>query len=417
MKRNILVTIAVTMLLGAMLASPAAAGGNEVEVTAEVVIKISSDSTADADELASRNGGFVVRPLIESRGVYLVGTVVLVDEEKVIEETDKEAEDWANDLAKDDDVVWVQSVVLEDLEDTRFHAWPDGDHETTGTGDLGDQAFYDYLALDEAHLEATGAGVVVAVLDTGVDVTHPFLAGRVAGGFDMVGDDADPMDEGNGVDDDGDGFVDEAFGHGTFVAGLVLQIAPDATILPIRVLDADGRSDVSAVVEGIDFAIEQGADIINLSATFSSNEKPDSLKDALERAKDADVVVVVAAGNAGVDSKVYPASESSVISVGAFALNDVEQVTEFSSHGKWVTVAAPGVGLVSSVPGGGYAEWAGTSMAAPIVAGHAALLVELDPAADRKDIEKALKDGAQKMHGNDRAEKGRIDILASFDKL
>jgi subtilisin family serine protease len=416
MIRNVLVTAVVTMLLAAVLASPAAAGGNHVAVTAEVVIKVDGDSATVAD-VAARNDGFVMRPVIASRGVYLVGTMVLVEEDKVVEKTDDEAEDWAKDLAKDDDVVWSQPVVLEDLEDTRFHAWPDGDHDGAAPADLADQAFYEYLALEQAHQDSTGTGVVVAVLDTGLDASHPFLAGRVAAGYDLLDDDTDPTDEGNGVDDDGDGLIDEAFGHGTFVAGLVLQVAPDATILPIRVLDADGRSDVAAVAEGIDLAIELGADIINLSAGFPSNEKPHILKDALKRAKEADVVVIVAAGNTGVDSKVYPASESSVISVGAFGFSDIEQVTDFSAHGSWVAVAAPGVGLVSAIPGGGYAEWAGTSMAAPIVAGSAALLVDLDPDADGKDIAKALEDGAQKMHGDDHVKKGRIDILASFDEL
>jgi thermitase len=180
------------------------------------------------------------------------------------------------------------------------------------------------------------------------------------------------------------------------------------------VLDADGRAEIPAVVDAIYLAIESGADIINLSFGLQSDEKPDSLKDALKEAKDAGVLVVAAAGNGGDDQKRYPASEGSVISVGALDVTDDNQVAGFSSHGKWVLLAAPGVGIVSSVPGGGYATWAGTSMAAPVVSGQAALLVQVDPEAKRNDVEKALKDSAHKMHGDHKAEKGAIDILESI---
>jgi len=390
------------------------AAGDDVFVTVEIVVKAEL-SEAELAEIAAEENGFVVGPVIESRGVYLLAMVTDVKADKIEEETDKEAEDWAKDVANEDGVVWAEPVWVENAEDTRFHAWPDGDPDEVGELD-NDEVFAD-LALEEAHQTATGSGAVVAILDTGIDFAHPFFSGRLLPGYDLVDDDADASDAGNGVDDDADGAVDEAYGHGTFVAGVVLQVAPDATILPIRVLDADGRAGVPTVVEGIYLAIELGADVINLSFSLPTNDKPDSLKDALKAAKEADIVVTGAAGNQGLDDKVYPASEGSVISVGAIDTADQEEVAQFSSYGKWVLVAAPGVDVVSTVPGGGYAVWAGTSMASPVVAGQLALLLEIDPDAKRKDLEKAVKDSARKMTGNNKAEKGVVDLLESLVQI
>ena len=417
MKRALAITVATTMLSSVLWAQPAMAGADEVPTTAEVVVKLSADTTASIDAIAEENDGYVISPLIESRGVYLLGLDVFVNEDKIEKETDDEAEKWAKDLEKEDGVAWVEPRLQEEVEDTRFHAWPEDAFEDIESPEQLNEDIFAYLELSEAHEFATGAGAVVAVLDSGIDAAHPLLEGRLLEGVDLIGDDLDPTDERNGVDDDGDGLVDEAYGHGTFVAGVIAQVAPDAMILPIRVLDADGRASVYGMVEGIDLAIERGAKVINLSASLLSDAKPDTLKDAIKRAKDADVIVIAAAGNTADDRKLYPGSESSVISVGALDIDDDDEVTGFSAHGNWVLLAAPGVGIVSAVPGGGYAEWTGTSMAAPIVAGQAALLVEVDPDVERKDLEKALKDSAKKMPGKQRAEKGIIDILESLNEL
>lgn len=413
MIRRLALVGALVVLSAAVTASPAHADDDEVEILIEVVVKVEAD--VDVFEVAESNDGLVLGAHIESRNVYRLGTVVEVEEDDVEEEADDEAKDWAKDLEKEDGVLWAEPVWRETPEDSRFHAWPDAGFVEVAAID--NQAAFGFLNLETVHETTTGEGVIVAVLDTGFDMSHPFLSGRMLAGYDLVDDDGDPTDQGDGVDNDGDGLADEAYGHGTFVAGVVLEIAPDATILPIRVLDADGRADVPTVVEGVTMAIEAGADVINLSFTLIGDLKPETMKDVLKAAKDEGIIVVGAAGNGSDDEKRYPASESSVISVAAIDHDDSDEVAGFSNHGNWVLLAAPGVSIVSAIPGGGYATWSGTSMAAPVVAGQAALLIEVDPSAKRSDVEKALKDGAQKMGGKARTEKGVIDIMESIAEM
>ena len=199
------------------------------------------------------------------------------------------------------------------------------------------------------------------------------------------------------------------------IAGAILLAAPDATILAYRVLDSDGQGTVFGVAEAIIHAVDNGADVINVS--FGAGEKFDStvLKDALDYAKDHDVLIVAAAGNASTDDKRYPAAEKDIISVAAFDSSRGE-LASFASHGKWVTVAAPGVDITSTVPGGGYATWSGSSMAAPFVAAQAALLISLEPDVDLKDLEKYIRDTTRKINGK-KIEKGAIDFDKALDRI
>jgi subtilisin family serine protease len=235
-------------------------------------------------------------------------------------------------------------------------------------------------------------------------------------GWNYVGDDADTRDVALGVDSNDDGVVDDAVGHGTFVAGLVSLVAPSAKILPYRVLDSDGVGNVYIAYQAILDATASGADVINLS--FGSPAKGSShlLSDAIKSAQRAGVVVVAAAGNDGTTHQQYPAAQTEVLSVAAL---DGTALPTFSSRGKWVDVSAPGVGIVGPLPGGRYALWAGTSTAAPFVAGQVALMRSLAPSLSAKTLREAVDKTSRdlpKGSGNDPAPRS-IDIVAALDYL
>jgi len=254
----------------------------------------------------------------------------------------------------------------------------------------------------------------VAVLDTGADLDHSSLIDAIVeGGYDYVDDDPVPEEEANGIDDDGDGAVDESFGHGTHTAGLVTLIAPDADILVYRVLDSDGVGDPYLVAEAIDDAVAAGADVINMSFGMEEKTKSKVLREALKNAAKADVVIVAAAGNDGEKRKQYPADESDVIGVSAMDEGS-EELADFSNHGNVAWVAAPGENIVSAAPGGGFASWSGTSMAAPIVTGQVALVQSHDSERDVKRIAERIGDSSHKLEGERKVERGRIDIVESL---
>jgi len=254
------------------------------------------------------------------------------------------------------------------------------------------------LALPQAHAISTGAGVVVAVVDTGIDPTQPALAGHVMpGGFDFIGQDFDPRDVRNFLDDDGDGVVDEQYGHGTFVASLVLAVAPDAMILPVRVLDAEGFGTSSTVAAGVIWAVDAGADVINLSADLP--DAPEIISEAIRYARDRGVVVVAAAGNVGGTDIAFPARYSEVLAVTA--VDTAFRKPAFASAGSAVALVAPGVSVLGAMPfdlsPSGTARWSGTSFATPIVAGAAALVRAASPGLSASAVRQRLTDTAMSV--------------------
>jgi subtilisin family serine protease len=251
------------------------------------------------------------------------------------------------------------------------------------------------LALPAAHGISRGAGVVVAVVDTGIDAGHPAVAGRIApGGFDLIGRDPDPRDERDFVDNDGDGAVDEQYGHGTFVASLVLAVAPDATILPVRVLDAEGFGTSSTVAAGIIWAVDAGARVVNVSADLP--DEPEMVKEAVEYARDRGALVVAAAGNSGAADIAFPARFSDALGVTAVDAAGVKPA--FANSGDAVSLVAPGVEMVGAMPfdfsPSGTARWSGTSFATPVVAGAAALVRSALPGLGADAVRQRLRDTA-----------------------
>jgi subtilisin family serine protease len=218
----------------------------------------------------------------------------------------------------------------------------------------------------------TGEGTKVAVIDTGIDYTHPDLIANYKGGKDFVNKDDLPMDDN---------------GHGTHVAGIiaacnnndigVVGVAPNASLYAVKVLDATGSGYYSDIIAGIEWCIGK-VDIANMSlgGTYDSP----SLHAACDTAAEH-ILLVAAAGNSGNragrgDNVNYPARYDTVIAVAATDSSDNR--ASFSSTGPPLDIAAPGVSIYSTYKGGGYATMSGTSMAAPHVAGTLALLLSGD---------------------------------------
>ena len=282
----------------------------------------------------------------------------------------------------------------------------------------GEQYAIDALNLNEAQTMSTGSGIVIAVLDTGIELDHPALQGSItAVRADFVDGDNSPDDEFNGLDDDGDGLIDEAAGHGTHVAGIVHLVAPSAQIMPVRVLDSDGRGEAYALAEAIQFAADNGANVINLSLGMGT--KSNSLKDIIRQVTQQGVLVVSAAGNLGQDEKQYPGANS--CSLVVTAVGQSLKRSNFANYGSWITLAAPGESIYSPFPDG-YAWWDGTSMATPFVSGQAALLMSLSPTLNPRQINSLIVGTTKNLDPQNPRFKGKLgagllDVEASLTML
>ena len=258
--------------------------------------------------------------------------------------------------------------------------------------------------------------VLVAVVDTGVDTAHPDLSGRLWQNPGEVGLDAGGNDmRSNGVDDDANGYVDDwqgwnvvagnnnpsdDQGHGTHLAGIIgagvdnatgiAGIAPNARILPVKVLDAQGQGTHAQVAEGIIYATDMGARIINLGLAGAGSSE--TLQSAVNYALAHGVLVVAAAGNTGSAITNYPAGYAGVMAVSAVDNNG--NWSAFSSQGSYISIAAPGQDIYSTIPGGSYQTASGTSMATAHVSGVAALLAGQTKFADLTYLRSALLNSA-----------------------
>lgn len=243
---------------------------------------------------------------------------------------------------------------------------------------------------DAARAVALGHGVLVAVADSGIDAAHPVFRGRLPMGvIDLITPGGSGADTGDGADSDGDGLIDEFVGHGTIVAGVIARVAPAASILPIRILDSDGQTTIFRLADAIYTAIDRDADIINLS--LSTPADTILLIDAISEATAAGILVVCAAGNEATDQTLrFPAGYSGpgLLSVAATRNNDT--LAPFSNFGSSISMTAPGDPVVGPIPGGAYGSARGTSFAAPLVAGAAALLRSVTPGLPMTDIQDRL---------------------------
>ncbi|MCP3821146.1 type VII secretion-associated serine protease mycosin [Streptomyces sp. A3M-1-3] len=258
------------------------------------------------------------------------------------------------------------------------------------------------VLLDELWQDTKGKGVRVAVIDTGVDNVNVQLKSAVdaSAGRDFL-------------TKSGDGTADEV-GHGTKVAGLIaarprkgtgfVGLAPDATIIPIRQNDEKNSGNDKTMAEAIEHALAKKADIINISQdTTKPLSATSRLALAVKKAIDQDVLVVASAGNDGLDGKqknTYPAAFDGVLAVASSDRNN--ERAEFSQSGAFVGVAAPGVDMVSTVPGNGQCVDNGTSFSAPYVSGVAALIKAKHPDWTPRQIIAQIEQTAERsINGHD----------------
>jgi hypothetical protein len=306
------------------------------------------------------------------------------------------------------------------------------------------QSRVDYLAqqlvgdLEMIQLRARGAGVIIALIDTGIDRSHPDIK-------DHLWTDPGEIPDDN-IDNDNDGLVDDNYGwnffdaskdtlearsdaqtsvagHGTFIAGLIALIAPEAKIMPIRAFSPDGVSDAFSVAQGIKYAVDHGARVINLS--FGSTDDSQVLHDAVTYAQQRGVLLVAAVGNENKGNDLAPQFPANwdLDVMGVAAIDSTNRKAVFSNYGNNVSVSAPGVNLVSLYPelnnSPDYATWSGTSFAAPLASAGAALILEGDP---RRNARNAIESTASGIDDKNpgfagKLGAGRIDLLRALQDL
>ncbi|HSI55908.1 MAG TPA: S8 family serine peptidase [Ideonella sp.] len=414
--RTLRIAAALAAVLSTALAgSPAAAQAPRPDgtVPGEVILQVEAGQSADA---VAATHGLTLLDQFGSRPIWRA-RVAPGDKVKPV----------LADLAADARVRYAEANVEHQAPEARHNVvWAIGGSESEWAA----QWAPDALRLDSAHTLATGAGVRIALLDTGMDLDHPLLAPRLARsaqgvllGRDFVDADDHPAEMGSRAD--------LGYGHGTHVAGLLALAAPDARLMPARVLNPAGQGNAWVLAEALMWAVDpdgnprtaDGAHVINMSlgttrptrlldqavelATCSDDDDGDDDADHDGPGFEADeircdevggAVVVSAAGNAASSQqRQYPAAEQAEGALSVAATDESDRLAAFSNRGRWILIAAPGDRIMSTVPQAGWAVWSGTSMAAPLTAGVAALLRQRYPDWKPVDVTKRIQDRSAKV--------------------
>ncbi|MDH0868234.1 S8 family serine peptidase [Mitsuaria sp. GD03876] len=244
---------------------------------------------------------------------------------------------------------------------------------------LGSEWHLTRINAPQAWDTAQGAGIKIAILDTGIDASHPDLAGRLVPGWNFYDGNADTSD---------------VHGHGTAVAGAaaaalnngigVASVAGQAQLMPVRIADPNAYAYWSTVAQGLTWAADQGARVANIS--YSGVAGSTTVQSAADYLRSKGGLVVVSAGNNGIDEGLVPTASMIPVS----ATDETDTKTSWSSYGSFVALAAPGQNIWTTQRGGSYGAWWGTSFASPVVAGTVALLMSARPSLSGSAIQSAL---------------------------
>lgn len=245
-------------------------------------------------------------------------------------------------------------------------------------------------------IEAPGAwdlttdaqGVPIAIIDSGVDPTHPDLVGNLIAGYNFIGNNTDTQD---------------VLGHGTAVAGSaaamtdnatgVASVAGNSPIMPLVVLNANDSATYYDIARAINYAADQGVRIMNISIGGTSYSS--TLQNAVNYAWDKGAVIIAAAHNYSTDTPYYPAACTNVVAVSATTSSDT--LASFSNYGNWIDISAPGTYILTTSRGGGYGNWNGTSFSSPITAGVAALILSANPSLTNVQVVDILTQSADDL--------------------
>lgn len=329
--------------------------------------------------------------------------------------------------------------------------FPAGLSDTTPVNYYGTVVWHGYAAQPAAQIirltdaqrgfQVTGAGIV-AVIDTGVDTSHPVLAPVLLPGYDFTRNqpgasewlDAPQLQNAisGGSSQQGpvvvqqssaaildqssaailDGGPYSAFGHGTMTSGLVHLAAPQANILPLKAFSSNGTGYLSNIVAALYYAVQHNANVVNMS--FDLGSPSSALNQAVAYANQKGVILVAAAGNESTSSPVYPAALNGKV-MGIASTTDWDTRSSFSNYGNTdVWIAAPGEYVISTFPGGTYASASGTSFSSPLVAGTVALMLNAKSGVNQSNASKALSHAIQLTPDLDH---GRLDVYQAISAL
>lgn len=362
-KRLALILLTCFVLFSSVYVGGVSADTEGEFVERQLIVRLEDDTSDTIADINNDYNTTTIDVINAAANIYLLQTAPGVDAEALVDILDPSGN------GGDARIEYAEANYLSDL--------PEGNPESVwawggqSSAPLNTQYASALHHLSMAHAYTLGGGATVAIIDGGFQLDHPELASRwTTARYDFADNDNNPADVQNGLDDDGDSQIDEAYGHGTHVAGIVNLVAPQAKLMPIRTLDSDGRANLWRIGEALNFAIVNGANVINLS--LGTDYESELLEDLVLQAESAGVVIVAAAGNLGNTVPQYPAAFSTVMAVSSADSNQIKASS--ANYGGWVDIVAAGVSIYSSFPVDGYAWWSGTSMATPIVAGEAALL-------------------------------------------